>query len=122
MTIDLTRPLVVTHPNWPEPRPARLLCHDLGSATPIVVAIGAAMAQEWIEKFHRDGTSEVGHERLRNATTPREGWIVVNRAENAGCWGTYSPVYDDRNIAERVAEASGENMRVARVEWEEDVE
>lgn len=122
MTLDLTRPLVVTDFDFPGQMPARLLCSDLGSATPIVVAVALAMGQERIETYRRDGTSETGYGRLANATTPREGWIVVNRTENAGCWVTYSPVYDDRNIAERVAEASGEHQRVAHVEWEEDAE
>jgi hypothetical protein len=122
MPLDLSRPLVVKLFYFPGQMPARLLCSDLGSATPIVVAVALAMGQERVEKYRRDGTSETGYGRLANATTPREGWVVVNRTENAGRWGTYSPVYDDRNTAERVAEASGENMRVARVEWEEDAE
>lgn len=122
MTIDLTRPLVVKDFDFPGQMPARLLCSDLGSATPIVVAVALAMGQERVEKYRRDGTSETGFGRLCNATAPREGWVVINRTQNAGCWGTYSPVYEDRNTAERVAEASGENMRVARVEWEEGVE
>lgn len=122
MTINLNRPLVVKHFDFPGQMPARLLCSDLGSATPIVVAVALAMGEERVEKYRRDGTSETGYGRLANATTSREGWIVINRTQNSGCWGTYSPVYDDRNIAERVAEASGENMRVARVEWEGGVE
>ena len=120
MTLDLTRPLVVTHPSWVGPTTARLICDDISSAHPIAVAVTLAMGEEMIFQFDRSGKN--GNAVLKNATTPREGWVVINRTQNAGCWGTYSPVYDDWSIAERVAEASGENMRVARVEWEEDAE
>lgn len=52
-------------------------------------------------------------------TVKKSGWVNIWRSETDGMTYCGENIYDDKSLAERVGEDSGNNIATVRVEWEE---